>query len=160
MAPRKAPKKVVSIAARITVAQAQRLDEVQSMEPVLSNRSATIGRLIDMLQDDDLDSFPDAAEGKEVVFSADVVTAVLEALDARTRAYNNVAKQVRAIGNNLNQLVRLGHQMAAYGKDGVIPLEALEGLTRQHEDIVANELHQLAAQDAHVETVVRACRPR
>lgn len=160
MAPKKAPTKDVSIAARITVSQAQRLDEVQALEPALSNRSATIGRLIDMVTDEDLEVLHDAAEGKELVLSADVVATILEALADRTRAYNTVAKQVRAIGNNLNQLVRLGNQMSIYGKQGEITLEAIEGLSRQHEDIVANELHQLAAQDAHVETVVRACRPR
>lgn len=159
MAPKKATTKDVSIAARITVVQAQRLDEVQSAEPALLNRSAAVGRLIDMLTAADFDAL-DAAEGKEVVFSADVVATVLEALAERTRSYNEVSKQIRAVGNNLNQLVRLGNQVALYGKEGKIAIEAVHAIARQHEDVLANELHQLAAQDAHVETVVRACRPQ
>ena len=159
MATKRATTKDVSIAARITVEQAQRLDEVQSAKPALSSRSAAIGRLIDKMTDEDLEAL-DAAEGKEIVFSADAAADLLAALDARTRSYNDLAKQISPIGNNLNQLVRLGHQMAIYGKDGEITVEAINAIARQHDDVVANEMHRLAAQDAHVETVVRACLPR
>lgn len=158
MAP-KSKTKDVSIAARITAEQAQRLDEVRRAEPVLPSVSAAIGRVIDMITEDDLDGF-DAAEGKENVIDAGSVAMVLEAMATRTRAYNDVAKQVRAVGNNLNQLVRLAHQVAIFDKGGEIATEAIEDLVRRHDDIVANELHRLAAQDAHVEAVVRACQPR
>lgn len=155
--PKKSKTKVVSIAARITVEQAQRLDEVKLMEPALEGRSAAVGRLIDMLTDGEFAEY-DAAEGKEYFLDATEVAKICVQLDERTKAYNALAKQIRGgIGNNLNQLVRLGHQVALYGKDGQITVEAIQSLVRQHEDVVANELHQLAAQDAHVEEVVRAC---
>lgn len=158
MAP-KAKTKDVSIAARITEAQAQRLDEVQFAEPAVASRSAAVGRLIDMLTEDSFNEY-DAAEGKEYVLDAAAAAVIGERLSERTKAYNEVAKQIRAIGNNLNQLVRLGHQIEIYGKDGGIAIEAVDAMVRQHEDIVANELHRLAVQDAHVEEMVRACLPR
>lgn len=89
MAP-KSKTKDVSIAARITAEQAQRLDEVRRAEPVLPSVSAAIGRVIDMITEDDLDGF-DAAEGKENVIDAGSVAMVLEAMATRTRAYNDVA---------------------------------------------------------------------
>lgn len=161
MAP-KSKTKDVSVAARITVDQAQRLDEVQLVEPVLSSRSAAIGRLIDMMTGEDLEAF-DAAAGKEndsrnVCRDIDVGK-ILAALEERTRAYNEVSKHLRAIGNNLNQLVRLGHQVALYGKSGGIAAKAIEGIARQLENALVNGLHRLAAQDAHIEKVLRACRP-
>lgn len=155
----KAKTKDVSIAARITEAQAQRLDEVQGAEPALASRSAAVGRLIDMLTDDSFNEY-DAAEGKEYFLDAAAAAVIGERLSERTKAYNAVAKQIRAIGNNLNQLVRLGHQIEIYGKDGHIAIEAVDAMVRQLEDIVANELHRLAVQDAHVEEMVRACLPR
>lgn len=162
MAP-KSKTKDVSVAARITVDQAQRLDEVQLVEPVLSSRSAAIGRLIDMMTDEDLEAF-DAAAGKENdssnVFRDIDAGKILAALNDRTCAYNELAKQVRPVGNNLNQLVRLGHQVALYGKDGEIAVESIHAIARQHEDILVNGLHRLAAQDAHIEKVLRACLPR
>lgn len=159
MTKRGAPKSV-SIAARITLEQAMRLDEVQSMEPALRSRSAAVGRLIDLLTDDDL-APADAAEGKEGSHSLhpDDVAAVLAALDERTRAYSELSKQVRAVGHLLNTLTKLGHQIAKYGKAGAIPTAAVE-LAQRRLEPAFEHMAALARQDAHVEAVVRACRPR
>lgn len=159
MTTRSAPKSV-SIAARITVEQAMRLDAVQSMEPALSSRSAAVGRLIDLLTDDDL-APADAAEGKEASHSLhpDDVAAVLAALDERTRAYSELSKQIRAVGHFLNTLTKLGHQIAKYGKAAAIPVAAIELVQRRLEPAL-DRMAALAQQDAHVEAVVRSCRPR
>ncbi|PFG69105.1 hypothetical protein B0O41_3956 [Propionibacteriaceae bacterium ES.041] len=159
MTTRSAPK-VVSIAARITLAQAMRLDEVQGMEPPLRGRSAAVGRLIDLLTDDDL-APSDAAERKEGPPSLrhEDVAAVLAALDERTRAYSELSRQVRAVGHLLNTLTKLGHQIAKYGKAGTIPTAAIELVQRRLEPAL-DRMAAMAEQDAHVEEVVRACRPR
>ncbi|MDP5226907.1 MULTISPECIES: hypothetical protein [Arthrobacter] len=156
----KSAPKVVSIAARITLEQATRLDEVQAMEPPLRGRSAAVGRLLDLLTDDDL-AASDAAEGKEGLPSLrpDDVAAVLAALDERTRAYSELSKQVRAVGHLLNTLTKLGHQIAKYGRAGMIPTAAIELAQRRLEPAL-ERMATMAEQDAHVEAVVRACRPR
>lgn len=150
----------VQVLARITAEDAARLDEVAAMEPALPNRPAAVRRLIAWLDDDDL-ATDDAAEGKEDLptLHPDDVASVLSALEERTRVYSELIKQQRAIGNNLNQLVRLGHQITKYGAAGTIPTAAVEGLGRKHDEAL-ERMATLAEQDAHVEEVVRACRPR
>lgn len=155
--PMKARTKDVSIAARITARQAQQLDEVQAAVPPLKSRSAAIGRLIDLSIRDDFRA-ADAAEGKEVHLDAASVELLRESLRLRTNSYNELAKQIRAVGHNLNQLVKLGQQAKIYGKSGAVVLDAVENIARQHRDVIANELHRLAMQDAHVEAVVQACQ--
>lgn len=130
------------------------------MEPALPSRPAAVRRLIEWLDDDDLTP-ADAAEGKEDQPSLhpDDVAAVLAALEARTRVYSELVKEVRAVGNNLNQLTRLGHQVARHGAGGAIPTAAVEGLGRTYDETLGR-LATLAEQDEHVEEAVRACRPR
>lgn len=135
--------------------QVARIDEVQDLES-LPSRSDALRLIIDLLTDDDLPRV-DAAEGKEAIPPEDVA-AVMEALEARTRAYSELAKQVRAIGTQNNQLVKLGHQAVKYGKDGVIPVEAVQNFDRRITDVLEH-LSMLAGDDAYVEVVVRACRP-
>lgn len=135
--------------------QVARIDEVQALES-LPSRSDALRRIIDLLTDEDLPRV-DAAEGKETIPPEDVA-AVMEALEERTRAYRELAKQVRAIGTQNNQLVKLGHQAVKYGKDGVIPVEAVQSLDRRITDAL-DHLSMLAGDDAYVEAVVRACRP-
>lgn len=141
---------------RVTTKQAQRLAEVQAMEPALPSRADAVRRLIDSLEDDDLVR-ADAAEGKEAL-AGDDVAEIVAALQERTRAYNELIKQVHAIGVNVNQLARLGHQMNL-GAPGTIPTAAIEGTGRALED-VKDRASVLAHQDAYVESVVAACLPR
>lgn len=149
----------IQVLSRMTVEQAKRLDEVRAMKPALTGRAAAVRRLIDALGDDDIaQSATDAAEGKEVVLHRDDVVAVLSALQERTRAYSDLARQVHAIGNNFNQLTKLGHQIVSYGYDGVIPVEAVGAIDRQLDGIYM-KLSIMAIQDQSVEAVVRACQP-
>lgn len=150
----------VQVLVRMTPAQAQRLDEVQSMPPVLADRPSAVRRLIDTLDDDDV-ALADAAEGKEVLPSLHPhdVAAILAALDERTRAYSELSKQVRYIGHFLNTLTKLGHQIAKYGKAAAIPTAAVEFVQHKLEDVL-DRMATMARDDAHVEAVIRACRPR
>lgn len=149
-----------TVLTRMTSGDAARLDEVAAMEPVLANRPAAVRRLIEWLDDDDL-SAGDAAEGKEghSYLHPDDVAAVLAALSARTRAYSELAKQVRALGTNLNQLTKLGHKIAKYANAGMIPTAAVDRLHRTV-DALFDRVEALAEHDLHVEEVVRACRSR
>lgn len=151
----------IQVLSRMTVEQAKRLDEVRAMKPALKGRAAAVRRLIDALGDDDIAQSAtdaDAAEGKEVILHRDDVVAVLRALQERTRAYSDLARQVHTIGNNFNQLTKLGHQIVSYGYDGVIPEAAVRAIDRQLDGIYM-QLSVMAHQDQHVEGVVRACQP-
>ena len=153
--PKAGEPKDVLITVRVRADQAARIDEVQDLES-LPSRSDAVRLIIDLLTDEDLPAV-DAAGGKETIPPEDVA-AVMEALQARTRAYSELAKQVRAIGTQNNQLVKLGHQVVRYGKDGVIPVEAVQHFDRRIADTL-DHLSMLAGDDAYVEAVVRACRP-
>lgn len=154
--PKSTSKYVAEVFTRLTSKQVQRLAVVQSMEPALPSRPDAVRRLIEALDDDDLDR-TDAAEGKEAL-SGDDVAAIVAALEDRTRAYNELSKQVHAIGVNCNQLVKLSQQINL-GASGTIPTEAVESIGRQLEKI-KDRASVLAHQDAYVESVVTACLPR
>ena len=79
-------------------------------------------------------------------------------MEDRTRAYNELTKQVHAIGVSCNQLVKLGHQINL-GAAGTIPTEAVEGIGRQL-SAVKDRTSVLAHQDAYVESVVTSCLPQ
>lgn len=149
----------VGVLTRMEQRHAARLDEVAAMEPALPNRPAAVRRLIELLDDGLVTG--DAAEGKEdlAYLHPDDVAAVLAALNARTRAYSELVKQVRALGTNLNQLTKLGHKIAKYANAGMIPTAAVERLHRMADALLAR-IDTLAEEDAHVEKVVRACQPR
>ncbi|WP_154402700.1 hypothetical protein [Nocardioides speluncae] len=146
------------VAARLTPEQADRLDEVRAEEPALPTRSAAVRRLIDRLGEADGSTGGSTGDDSGRQISPDDVAAVLAALDARTRAYNEMAKQLRAIGTQNNELVKLGHQQVRFGRLGVIPVEAVQHVERRVASGL-DHLVELAEQDAHVEAVVRACRP-
>ncbi|WP_240371973.1 hypothetical protein [Brevibacterium zhoupengii] len=154
--PKTTSKYVAEVFTRMTAVQAQRLAEVQSMTPALPSRADAVRRLLDTLDDDDL-GHADAAEGKEALSRDDVAT-IVTALEDRTRAYNELTKQVHAIAVNYNQLVKLGHQINL-GATGTIPTEAVESTGRQLEKI-QDRASVLAHQDAYVESVVTVCLPR
>lgn len=141
---------------RLSAEQQERLDEVQAMEPALPSSSAAVRRLIDSL-DDDRVSAHDAAEGKEFALDQKTAQAILDALYERTRAYSELSKEVRAIGNNANQLTRLAHQLAAGNGAGVIPEKAVQSVERKLTEMYGR-LSVLATQDHYVETVVNSCR--
>lgn len=153
--PKGSEPKGVLVTVRVRSDQAALIDEVQALES-LPSRSSALRRIIDLVTDEDLPTQVDAAEGKEILPPEDVAV-IMEALEARTRAYSELAKQVRAIGTQNNELVKLGHQAVKYGKDGVIPVEAVQNFDRRITDVLEH-LAMLAGDDAYVETVVRACR--
>ncbi|WP_193072443.1 hypothetical protein [Brevibacterium sp. FME37] len=154
--PKSTSKYVAEVFTRLTSKQAQRLAAVQAMEPALPSRPDAVRRLIEALDDDDLDR-ADAAEGKEALSGNDVDT-IVAAMEDRTRAYNELTKQVHAIGVSCNQLVKLGHQINL-GAAGTIPTEAVEGIGRQL-SAVKDRTSVLAHQDAYVESVVTSCLPQ
>lgn len=141
---------------RLSAEQQERLDEVQAMEPALPSSSAAVRRLIDSLEDNHV-SANDAAEGKEFALDQKTAQAILDALQERTRAYSELSKEVRAIGNNANQLTKLGHQLAAGNGTGIIPEKAVEAVVRKLSEM-HGRLSVLATQDHYVETVVNSCR--
>ena len=53
--PKSTSKYVADVYTRMTGAQAQRLAEVQALEPALPSRADAVRRLIEALDDDDLD---------------------------------------------------------------------------------------------------------
>ena len=142
--PRDSAPKDDLITVRLRADQAARIDEVQDLES-LPSRSDALRLIIDLLTDDDLPRV-DAAEGKETIPPEDVA-AVMEALEARTRAHSELSRQIRAIGTQNNQLVKLGHQAVKYGKDGVIPVEAVQNFDRRITDVLEH-LSMLAGDDA------------
>lgn len=148
----------VQVLTRMTEEQASRLDEVMRMGAPLKDRPSAVRRLIDSVGDDDVRT-ADAAEGKEAgaALAAEDVVAVLAALDERTRAYSELAKQVRHVGHFLNTLTKLGHQIAKYGKAAAIPTAAI-AFAQRKVDGVLEQMSALAEQDERVEAVLRSCR--
>lgn len=145
---------------RLTTEQQNRLDEVQAMEPALPSSSAAVRRLIDSLEDSHITlpaTTDDAAEGKEFSLGKKEAQEILKALHDRTRAYSELSKEIRAIGNNANQLTKLGHQLSRGRGNGIIPQEAVESLERKLDEM-HGRLSVLANQDHYVEMVVNACR--
>ncbi|GAA1769049.1 hypothetical protein [Nostocoides vanveenii] len=133
----------VAVLVRMTPEQAARLDEVQAMGSPLCSRAAAVRRLIDSLDDDDLAPSVAASSAPPVpVLHPDVVAA----LECRTEAYNEIGRQVRAAGHNLNTMTRLSHQIATYGRGDAIPAEAVAATGRVLVD-VHRQMFELGARD-------------
>src|SRR5690606_21781457 len=82
--------------------------------------------------------------------------AVADALSQRTRSYSELVKQVRAIGHQHNQLVKLAHPGVTSGRGAVVPEGAVLALDAKLQ-LVLDQLVALAAQDAETDRVVRQC---
>lgn len=147
--------KSVAVMSRMTPAQAARLDEVKAMKPALGSRSEAVRRLVDMHMNDGVGT-DDAAEGKEVVLGAAAAADLVRALDARTREYNELARQVSAVGNLLNQIARVGNQMVKYDRKGYIAPDAITDPLSNLEAI-RDRLAVLAHQDTYVDEVIKRC---
>lgn len=150
----------VAVLARITPEQALHLDAMVDADGALASRPAAIRTLIDAARL----TPPDAAEGKEVSASAGVLAAadldrLIAAIDARTAAYNALAKQVRSAGTLANTLCRLGHQIVSYGRHSQIPVAAVERVGRIISEAHA-EIARLAQQDMAQEEAIGKCPRR
>lgn len=145
--------KGVAVFTRVTLAQAVVLDQVQFGDPSLSSRPDAIRHLIDTAAI----TLADTAAGKETPSLAPAdLDRIIAAVDARTRAYNDLAKQVRSVGHLANTLAKLGHQAVTYGRHTTIPVQAVEGVSRGVQQALAL-LTVLAHQDVEEESVIRTC---
>lgn len=118
----------VSVMTRLTPQQAKRLDKVKTAKPAVASRAAAVRRLIDLLTDADLEEVAVRATQEGVGAAPtdkelSVATRLLAAVEARTVAYNELAKQVRAVGVQNNQLVKLARHMTTFGREGHIPAD-------------------------------------
>lgn len=156
-------KKTVQVGGRVTGEQAEKLEMLRTAEPELPNRSAAIARAIEVafavtVDADVAATVPDAGEAKEGsgYLSPEAAQIIADALDRWTTSYNELAKQVRAVGHQNNQLVKLGHQAVTHGRDAVIPMEAVAHVGQVVERTL-DQLLQHAVHDAQIEQVIRKC---
>lgn len=129
----------VAVLVRMTAEQAARLDEVQAMGDPLSSRAAAVRRLVDSLDDDEIDARGSGASPPSTSSVAGVslagldpavVDRIVTAVQARAQAYAELASQVRQLGHLQNALAKRGHQVAIFGT-GAIPVEAVEAVGRE-----------------------------
>lgn len=144
--------KTVSVLTRLSGEQADALDQMLLTDPSLPSRPAVIRHLIEAATD----APSVAAETGTLSLSSEDVDRLIAAIDARTRAYNQVAKQVRALGHLTNTLTKLAHQGVTYGRDVVVPTQAVELVARRLQH-TRTALTRIAEQDAASEAVMQRC---
>ncbi len=166
--------KTKTIAGRVTDEQGEKLALIGKVAPEVKGTSAALARAIEIAFEAAVAAEeiapvelhaatsavtgPDAGEAKEGLQSPSPEAAqiIADALDRWTASYNELAKQVRAVGHQNNQLVKLGHQAVTHGRDAVIPMEAVAHVGQVVERTL-DQLLQHAVHDAQLEQVIRKC---
>ena len=142
--------KSVTVLVRLTEDQALRLDQVQQMSPALSSRPAAVRRLLDLMTEEETE-VGDAAAGKEPVVSAADAVLIRASIKERTKSYNAAARQLSAIGSNMNQIARAENTLARSKVAGHVNQDFLDSIQRDIA-VMRDRISVLAHQDSFLDT--------